>query len=105
MTQQLSPSPIRYRRDGSDTGRDFSMTACMSVKIAVVPPIPSASVSTAVAAKTRAERNVRRAYVMSRIRALMGVLDGRTCRLVGWAGRTSMHWGTAEDVGGARLNW
>ena len=50
--------------------------------MAVVPPIPSASVSTAVAAKTRAERNVRRAYVMSRIRALMRLLDGGTRGLV-----------------------
>ena len=60
-TQQLSPSPMRYSRDGSPTGSDFSITAWMSVKMAVVPPMPSASVSTAVAVKTRAERNLRRA--------------------------------------------
>ena len=60
-TQQLSPSPIRYSRSGSPTGSDFSITACMSVKMAVLPPMPSASVSTAVAVKTRAERSVRRA--------------------------------------------
>ena len=57
-TQQLSPSPMRYRRDGSTTGSDFNITAWMSVKMAVVPPMPTASVRMAVAVNARAERNV-----------------------------------------------
>ena len=52
---------MRYRRDGSPTGSERSMTAWMSVKMAVVPPMPSASVRTAVAVKTRATQNCRSA--------------------------------------------
>ena len=52
---------MRYSRDGSLTGSDCSMTAWMSVNMAVVPPMPSASVSTAVTVKTRATRNCRSA--------------------------------------------
>ena len=58
-TQQLVPSPMRYRRDGSLTGSERSMTAWMSVKMAVVPPMPNASVRTAVIVKTRAAQNCR----------------------------------------------
>ena len=60
-TQQASPSPMRYRRAGSLTGSDRSMTAWISVKMAVVPPIPSASVRIAVIVKTRAAKNCRSA--------------------------------------------
>ena len=60
-TQQLSPSPMRNRVAGSLTGSDFSITACISVKMAVVPPMPRARVRTAVAVKTRAEPSLRRA--------------------------------------------
>jgi hypothetical protein len=51
---------MRYRRDGSETGSDRSITAWMSVKIAVVPPIPNASVTTAAAVNTGAWRSWRR---------------------------------------------
>ena len=54
------PGPLKSR-DGSATGNDFSMTAWMSVKIAVVPPMPSASVSIAVTVNTGASRNWRSA--------------------------------------------
>jgi hypothetical protein len=60
-TQQLSPSPMRYRLAGSATGRERSITAWISVKIAVVPPMPSASVSTAAAVNTGDSRNCRNA--------------------------------------------
>ena len=43
---------MRYRLCGSTTGSDFSMTVWISEKIAVVAPIPSASVSIAVNVKT-----------------------------------------------------
>jgi len=43
-------------------GSDRSMTASMSVKIAVVPPIPSASVRTAVIVNTGVRRSRRTAY-------------------------------------------
>ena len=52
---------MRYRRAGSLTGSDRSMTAWISVKMAVVPPIPSASVRIAVIVKTRAAKNCRSA--------------------------------------------
>lgn len=58
-TRQLSPSPMRYNAAGSATGSDFSITAWMRVKIAVVPPMPSARVRTAVAVKICAARNFR----------------------------------------------
>ena len=41
-TQQSSPSPMRYRAAGSETGRERSMTASIRVKMAVVPPMPRA---------------------------------------------------------------
>ena len=52
---------MRYSSEGSLTGSDCSMTAWMSVKIAVVPPMPSASVRTAVVVNTRATQNCRSA--------------------------------------------
>ena len=52
---------MRYRRAGSPTGSERSMTAWISVKMAVVPPMPRASVRTAVAVKTRATQNCRSA--------------------------------------------
>jgi hypothetical protein len=67
-TQQLPPSPIRYSRDGSVTGSDRSMTPWIKVKIAVVPPIPNASVRTAVTVNTRAAQNCRSAYRSSPMR-------------------------------------
>ncbi len=51
-TQQSLPSPIRYNRAGSATGSDRSITAWISVKIAVVPPMPRASVATAAIVNT-----------------------------------------------------
>jgi hypothetical protein len=53
---------MRYKRDGSATGSERSITAWMSVKMAVVPPIPSARVTTAAAVKTGAWRSWRMAY-------------------------------------------
>ena len=52
---------MRYSRDGSVTGSDRIITAWMSVKIAVVPPMPIASVRIAVAVNTRATQNCRSA--------------------------------------------
>ncbi len=52
---------MRYKLAGSPTGSDRSITAWMSVKIAVVPPMPSASVSTAAAVKTGEDLNWRMA--------------------------------------------
>jgi hypothetical protein len=46
---------------GSDTGNDRSITAWINVNMAVVPPIPNASVNTAVAVKTGESRNCRKA--------------------------------------------
>ena len=60
-TQHLLPSPIRYKPSGSATGSDRIITACMSVKIAVVPPMPIDNVKTAAAVKTGERRNWRRA--------------------------------------------
>ena len=60
-TQQLSPSPMRYSRAGSDTGSDRSITAWISVKMAVVPPMPKASVSTAAEVNTGDSLNCRTA--------------------------------------------
>jgi hypothetical protein len=48
---------MRYSRAGSFTGSERSITAWMSVKMAVVPPIPSASVNTAVTVMTRAAQS------------------------------------------------
>src|SRR5438270_10681825 len=47
--QQRSLSPIFHSSPGFVTGSDFNITWCTSVKIAVVAPIPSASVIKAVA--------------------------------------------------------
>ena len=60
-TQQLLPSPIRYRPSGLPTGSERSITAWMSVKIAVVPPMPTDRVRIAAAVKTGDNRNWRRA--------------------------------------------
>jgi hypothetical protein len=51
--QQRALSPIRHNSPGLVTGSDFNITWCTSVKIAVVAPIPSASVIKAVVAKSR----------------------------------------------------
>ena len=45
FTQQSLPSPTRYSVAGSVTGSDFNITVCINEKMAVVAPIPSASVS------------------------------------------------------------
>ena len=49
--------------------------------MAVVPPMPSASVSTAVTAKTRAAASLRAAWTRSR-KAVMPALDGNQGRIV-----------------------
>ena len=59
--QQLTLSPIRHRSSGFATGSDFSITWCTSVKIAVVAPMPNASVITAVAVNPGAFRSCRSA--------------------------------------------
>src|SRR5215472_363428 len=61
MTQQLLESPKRTRRLGSATGSDFSMIALISVNIAALAPIPSASVRIAVRANPFAFHNWRTA--------------------------------------------
>ena len=73
--EQSLPSPIRYRASGLATGSDRIMTACIREKIAVVPPMPRASVSTAVSVKTGARRNCLKAY---RSRA-MNILQTLRC--------------------------
>jgi hypothetical protein len=60
----LSPSPIRYKAAGSVTGKERSMTASINVKIAVVPPIPSARVKTAAEVNPGDFQNCRNAYLM-----------------------------------------
>ena len=50
----MMPSKNRTRRAGSFTGRYCSMTAFISVKIAVFAPIPSAKDSTATVTRTGA---------------------------------------------------
>src|ERR1700733_2771037 len=59
--QQRILSPMRHSSSGFDTGRDFSITWCTSVKIAVVAPIPSASVTTAVVVNPGTFRSCRSA--------------------------------------------
>src|SRR5438067_6718300 len=59
--QQRSLSPIRHSSPGLVTGSDFSITWCTSVKIAVVAPIPSASVIRAVVVNPGALRSCRTA--------------------------------------------
>src|SRR5436190_15759766 len=78
---------MRYRRSGSATGSDRSITAWMSVKIAVVPPMPSDSVSTAAAVKTGDKRNCRIAYRTAPTAVSMSSLDGYRSRRVDWNGK------------------
>ena len=59
--QQRTLSPIRHSSPGLVTGSDFNITWCTSVKIAVVAPIPSASVIKAVAVNPGAFRSCRSA--------------------------------------------
>ena len=61
LMQQFSLSPIRINSLGFATGNDLSRTALISVKIAVVAPIPSASVRIAVMVKPGVFRNCRTA--------------------------------------------
>src|SRR5579862_5800435 len=63
--QQCTLSPMRYSSCGLATGSDFSRTAWTSVKIAVVAPIPRASVSTAVKVNPGDFLNWRRATLSS----------------------------------------
>jgi hypothetical protein len=60
--QQRILSPILHSSSGLATGSDFNITWCTSVKIAVVAPIPSASVITAVLVNPGAFRNCRIAF-------------------------------------------
>jgi hypothetical protein len=53
---------MRYNSAGSETGNDRSMTAWIIVKIAVVPPIPNASVNVAAAVNIGDIRNCRKVY-------------------------------------------
>src|SRR5262245_42161845 len=57
MEMVSSPSPTLYKRAGSVTGNGWSITASMSERIAVVPPIPNARVRTAVVVKRRDAQN------------------------------------------------
>src|SRR5206468_6639628 len=59
--QQQTLSPTRHNSSGLVTGSDFSITWCTSVKIAVVAPIPSPSVMSAVVVTPGAFRNCRTA--------------------------------------------
>jgi hypothetical protein len=59
---------VLYRRAESETGSERSMTASISMKIAVVPPIPKASVSTAAAVNTPDTHNCLAAYRIEPIR-------------------------------------
>src|SRR5215468_1882638 len=59
--QQRTLSPILHNSSGLVTGSDFSITCCTSVKIAVVAPIPSARVITAVVVNPGALRICRNA--------------------------------------------
>src|SRR6185437_4582166 len=63
--QQFSLSPMRISWLGVTTGSDFSSTACTSVKIAVVAPMPSASVNIAVIVNPGVRINCRNAYRIS----------------------------------------
>src|SRR5580704_357602 len=71
LTQQSSTSPIRTSSLGLATGKDLSNTACTRVKMAVVAPIPSASVNTAVAVKPGALANCLSAYRISSLSRIM----------------------------------
>src|SRR5215469_1752150 len=59
--QQRTLSPIRHSSSGLVTGSDFNITWCTSVKMAVVAPIPSASVIKAVVVNPGALRSCRTA--------------------------------------------
>src|SRR5215831_5094285 len=59
--QQRTLSPILQSSSGFVTGSDFSITWCTSVNMAVVAPIPSASVTTAVVVTPGAFRSCRNA--------------------------------------------
>src|SRR5690348_11656185 len=65
--QQRTLSPILHNSCGFATGSDFSITWCTSVKIAVVAPIPSARVITAVVVTPGAFRSCRSASRKSAI--------------------------------------
>jgi hypothetical protein len=52
---------MRHNSCGLVTGSDLSITCCTRVKIAVVAPIPSPSVNTAVAVNPGDFRNCRNA--------------------------------------------
>src|SRR5438445_13877256 len=65
FTQQSSLSPMRYRVAGSATGREERRTACTKVKIAVLAPMPSATVRTTVAVNPGNFTNWRRANLRS----------------------------------------
>src|ERR1700733_9476036 len=59
------PSPIRTSASGCSYGSGFSRTPYTAVKIAVLAPIPSASVSTAAMVNPGFAASVRKAYRMS----------------------------------------
>src|SRR5262249_52674114 len=59
--QQRILSPILHNSSGFVTGSDFSITWCTSVKMAVVAPMPSASVITAVVVTAGVFRSCRSA--------------------------------------------
>ena len=64
-TQQSSLSPMRYSVLGSTTGSDFISTSCTSEKIAVLAPMPSATVRMTVRANPGDLRNCRKAKRIS----------------------------------------
>src|SRR5947208_3986693 len=70
--QQRTLSPILQSSSGFVTGSDLSITWCTRVKIAVVAPIPSASVTTAVVVTPGVFRSCRNA---SRKSASTGASD------------------------------
>src|SRR5580693_8577167 len=59
--QQRTLSPILHNSSGLVTGSDFSITWCTRVKMAVVAPIPSVRVMTAVAVTPGVLRSCRNA--------------------------------------------
>jgi hypothetical protein len=60
--QQRILSPILQSSSGFVTGSDFSITWCTSVKMAVVAPIPSVSVTIAVVVTAGAFPKRRQAF-------------------------------------------
>src|SRR3984893_431604 len=95
--QQRILSPMRQSSSGFATGSDFNITWCTSVKIAVVAPIPSASVITAVVVNPSAFRSCRSASRKSAsIRPSCFVFES------GWpshAVREHLPAGSAEAIG------